>query len=147
MKKILIPALVLVAGIGLGGGAAYGTTMLVGEGPATRAPDPRPDEETSFVPVTKVIAPLVMSDGRLSGYVSFDLQLEVTADRVEFVTGRLPLLLHAINMRTYRTPMASGPDGMLPELGAFRKLVMTAAPEAFGPNVVRHVAVTQAVPA
>jgi hypothetical protein len=56
-------------------------------------------------------------------------------------------LLHAINMRTYRTPMAAGPDGMLPDISVFRKIVMDAAPEAFGPKVVRLVAVTQAVPA
>jgi len=146
MKKILFPLLVLLSGAGVGGGAAYGTGMLVGPR-AAHAPEKAEDVPTSFVPAEKIMAPLVMPDGRLAGYVSFDIQLEVAADEAETVTARLPLLLHAINMRTYRTPMAAGPDGLLPDLGTFRTLVMQAAPEAFGKDVVRRVAVTQAVPA
>lgn len=146
MKKILLPLGVLLAGAGVGSGAAFGTTMFVGQAPkeAGHAAEP---EETGFVPASKVIAPLVLRDGRLAGYVAFDIELEVPADQVETVTARLPLLLHAINMRTYRTPMAAGPDGMLPDLGTFRALVLQAAPEAFGPGLVRKVAITQAVPA
>lgn len=146
MKKILLPLAVLLAGAGVGGGAAFGTTKLVvpPANPAGQAPE---EEPTAFVPVTKIIAPLVLSDGRLAGYVAFDVQLAVPVDQVETVTAKLPLLLHAINMRTYRTPMAAGPDGMLPNLAAFRKLVLEAAPEAFGSPVVRKVAITQAVPA
>ena len=60
---------------------------------------------------------------------------------------RLPLLLHAINMRTFKTPMAAGKDGLLPSLEQFRKIVEAAAPEAFGAGVVRKVAITQATPA
>ena len=59
----------------------------------------------------------------------------------------MPLLLHAINLRTFRSPLASGPDGMLPDIEQFRAVVMTAAPEAFGEGMVRHVAITQANPA
>lgn len=145
MKKLMLPLTVLLAGTGVGGGVAYGTSVLVGDSaPQADAPTP---EDTSFVPTTRILAPLVMSDGRLSGYVAFEVQLEVAADEAEVVAARMPLLLHAINMRTYRTPMAAGPDGMLPDLGMFRKLVMDAAPEAFGKGVVRKAAITGAVPA
>ncbi len=68
-------------------------------------------------------------------------------DKADYVTARLPLLLHAINMRTFRTPMASGPDGLLPDLETFRRVVMASAPEAFGPGVLRKVAVTKVNPA
>ena len=146
MKKILMLLLVLVAGTGVGGGAAYATGLLLGPN-KPGAKDSKADVPTSFVPVTKVIAPLVTTEGRLAGYVAIEAQLEVPAEDAASVTERMPLLLHAINMRTYRTPMAAGPDGMLPNISVFRKIVMDSAPEAFGPKVVRLVAVTQAVPA
>lgn len=145
MKKILFLLVVLLAGLGLGGGAAYATVMLLGpQKPKAAHAD---EVEPSFVDAGKVLAPLVFADGRLSGYVQFQIQLEVPSDKAEFVTARMPLLLHAINMRTYRTPMAAGPDGLIPDLETFRKVVMQAAPEAFGAGVLRKVAVTQANPA
>jgi hypothetical protein len=146
MKKILFLLFILLTGLGLGGGAAYATVMLLGpKAPADRAT--YGEVEPSFVDAGKILAPLVFADGRLSGYVQFQVQLEIPADKAEFVTARLPLLLHAINMRTYRTPMAAGPDGLIPDLETFRKVVMAAAPEAFGAGVLRKVAVTQANPA
>lgn len=145
MKKILLPLAVLIAGTAVGGGAAYGTGLLVG--PAEPASAKAAPADSSFVPTAKILAPLVMPDGRLSGYVAFEVQLEVAADDAEFVTVRLPMLLHAINMRTYRTPMAAGPDGMLPNLAVFRKVVMESSKEAFGAGVVRVAAITQATPA
>ena len=141
MKKTLLSLLVLTAGIGVGGGAAYATGLLLGPAEEVQAAG------TAFVPAGKVLAPLVFADGRLSGYVSFEMALEVQADQSEFVAARLPLLLNAINMRTYRTPMAAGPDGLLPNIGLFRKVVIEAADEAFGKGVVVRAAVTQAVPA
>ncbi len=145
MKKILFLLAILLAGLGLGGGAAYATVLLLG----SRAPvaGAHAQIEPSFVDAGKILAPLVFADGRLSGYVQFQVQLEVPADKAEFVAARLPLLLHAINMRTYRTPMAAGPDGLIPDIETFRKVVMAAAPEAFGTGVLRKVAVTQANPA
>ncbi|SNT18386.1 hypothetical protein SAMN06295912_1541 [Sphingomonas laterariae] len=78
--------------------------------------------------------------------MSFEVQLEVPTDQREAVQLRLPVLLNAINMRTFRTPMASGPDGMIPSLGAFRNVVLDAAAEAYGRDVVRRAVVTQASP-
>lgn len=151
MKKILFLIVVLLAGIGTGGGAAYATVQLFGLGarPAAQAAAPAPEKTvpTQFVPTGKILAPLVFGDGRLAGYVSFEVQIEVEEGQADFIKARLPLLLHAINMRTYRTPMAAGPDGMLPNLETFRKVVMAAAAEAFGPKVVRKAAVTSATPA
>jgi hypothetical protein len=146
MKKILFLLGILLAGLGLGGGAAYATVLLMGP-QKPKAAHAAEDVEPSFVDAGKVLAPLVFADGRLSGYVQFQMQLEVPADKAEFVTARMPLLLHAINMRTYRTPMAAGPDGLIPDLETFRKVVMAAGPEAFGANIIRKVAVTQANPA
>jgi hypothetical protein len=143
MKKALFLLVVLLAGLGLGGGAAMATAMLLGpRGAPTQA-----EAAPNFVDGGKVLAPLVFADGRLSGYVQFHIQLQVPEDKTDYVTARLPLLMHAINMRTFRTPMAAGPDGLLPNIEMFRKVVLDSAPEAFGRGVVRKVAVTQATPA
>jgi flagellar basal body-associated protein FliL len=148
MKKILFMLVVGFAGLGLGGGAALATLMLLGPRPAHAATAPADtDTKPVFVPVDKLLAPLVGDDGRLTGYVQFQFNLEVPEDKSHDVTARLPLLLHAINMRTFRTPMAAGKDGLLPGLDAFRKVVEASANEAFGAGVVRKVAITQATPA
>ncbi|MBU3078639.1 hypothetical protein [Sphingomonas quercus] len=143
MKKILLAIAALLLGTGLGGGAAFGTSKLLGGKPLHKPAEPEP----VFVPTSTILAPLVAEDGKLSGYAQFEVQLQVAATRVDQVTQRMPLLLNAINMRTYRSPMAVGPDGMVPDLELFRSIVMDAANEALGKGVVRRVAVTQAQPA
>jgi hypothetical protein len=140
--KILLPLAALAGGLGAGCGTAYATALWLG-----KSHDKAPAEvDTVFVPTGPVMAPLVFPDGRLSGYVSFQVQLEVETDRGEEIAKRVPLLLDAINMRTYKTPMASGPDGMLPSLTVFRKVVDEAAREAFGPGVVKKAVIMQAAP-
>lgn len=145
MKKILASIMIAVAGLGVGSGAAYATSRLLAP-TAPRAAEPA-DEDLAFVSAGKVLAPLVSPDGRLVGYVSFQVELDVSSEKGEWVTTRLPLLLNAINMRTYKTPMTSGPDGMLPNLNVFRKVVMDSSREAFGPGIVQRVALTKADPA
>lgn len=147
MKTALLLPLLLIAGLGVGGGVAFGLRQMLPTPAAAAQPATRPKLETGFVATGKILAPLVSSDGRLAGYVSFEVQLETTDSDAEFVTARMPLLLDAINMRTFRTPMASGPGGMLPDLAVFRKVVMAAAAEAFGAKVVRRAVIMQATPA
>jgi hypothetical protein len=59
----------------------------------------------------------------------------------------LPVLLNAINMRTFHTPLASGPDGLLPSVEGFRRVLLEAAVETYGKATIRRVVVTQATPA
>lgn len=140
MKKLLGGVVALILGVGVGGASAYGVGLI------------RPEDgravvtKTEFVPTGTMLAPLIFPDGRLSGYVSFEVQLEVAAGEGEAVKAQLPLLLNAVNMRTYRTPMASGRDGLIPGLDAFRKVVLDAAGETYGADKVRRVVVTQASP-
>lgn len=147
IKKILMPIVLLVAGVGVGSGCAFATARFLGptENTATATPTAEP---ATFVEVDDVVAPLVLPDGeRLAGYVSFGLALQVAEDRAEAVTSRIPLLRHEINMRTYRTPMASGPDGTLPTLEVFRRIVRESADLAFGKGTVTAVAISRATPA
>jgi hypothetical protein len=99
------------------------------------------------VPTGEILAPLVFADGRLAGYVTFECQLEVPQGSAADVGAKLPLLLNAVNMRTYRAPLASGPDGLVPGLDTFRRVVMDAAVDVYGKGAVRSVAVTRASPA
>jgi hypothetical protein len=142
IAKRLIPVAALLGGLAAGGGTAYATAQFLG-----LKHDKAPAEiDTVFVPTGPIMAPLVFPDGRLAGYVSFQVQLEVETDRGEEIAARVPLLLDAVNMRTYRTPMASGPDGMLPNLATFHKVLDQAAREAFGPDVVKKSVIMQAAP-
>ena len=144
MKKALTIPLLAITGIAVGGGAAYGVQQLF---PPQAKAAAHPKIVKAFVPTGKLLAPLVSADGRLAGYVTFELQLETEETDVDYVTARLPLLLDAVNMRTFRTPMATGPDGILPDLAVLRKLVLESAATAFGPKVVHRVVVMQAAPA
>jgi hypothetical protein len=145
VKTLPLALLVTLAGLGIGAGASFGTSYAMGamtEHAATAAAD----EPPTFVSSGTILAPLVYPSGRLAGYVVFDAELQTSAENAEIVRARLPLLMHAVNMRTYRTPMASGPDGMLPNLEVFRALLVAASTEAFGKGVVERVAITRAAP-
>ena len=146
MKPIVRALVLLVAGVGVGGGAAVATSRFVTPSAAAKPATPVV-VETSFVTVDQMLAPLVLRDRRLTGYVRFDAGLEVAIDEAPGVTERLPLLRHAINMRSYRVPLAAGPDGMLPDIAELQRVVGAAAVDAFGRGAVRKVAITKAEPA
>ncbi|WP_375195273.1 hypothetical protein [Sphingobium sp.] len=140
MKKLLGAMLALTLGVGVGGASAYVVALV--HPPSGHMPVKR----TEFVQTGAIMAPLTFPDGRLSGYVSFEVQLEVPAGEGESVKAKLPLLLNAVNMRTYRTPLASGQDGLIPALDPFRKVVIDAAREIYGDGLVHRAVVTQASP-
>ena len=144
MKKLLTLTVLLILGLALGGGAAFGVAQLLGPPPPKVAS--HEEAETVFVSAGTILAPIVASDGRLSGYANFDVQLEVDAEHEAEVTENLPLLLNAVNLRTWATPMAAGPDHILPDLRAFARVVDIAAAESLGKGAVRRVIVTAARP-
>ncbi len=140
----MIALAALVGGTAIGGGAAYG---VVHWAPQLLPGMPKPSQEPSeFVATGTILAPVTFADGRLSGYVSFECQLEVPKGKAAEVTQQLPVLLNAVNMRSYRQPLASGPDGMIPNLELFRRVMMDAAREVYGPELVRRAVITQAAP-
>lgn len=140
VKTFLSGVLALVLGMGVGGVSAVGVNMMdVDETSLLMA-------KKSFVPAIRMTAPLVFEDGRLASYITFDVQLEVASNKAESVKDRLPLLMHAVNLRTYRNPLASGPDGMIPDIGKLRQVINEAATETYGKDMVHRVVVTQATP-
>ncbi|PNU02736.1 hypothetical protein A8V01_25790 [Novosphingobium guangzhouense] len=145
MKRIVMGLLATVAGLGVGGAGAWGVIQFAPQLLTGHAKKPG-SGPTEFVPPVEVLAPLVMADGHLSGYETFEIQLEVPQGTTDDVAAKLPLLMNAVNLRTYRAPLAAGPDGMLPGLDAFRRVVMDAAADVYGKGAVRSVAVTKASP-
>ena len=143
IRKIMIGVAALVGGCAIGGGGAY---AVVSYAPQLLPHMSKPPVETEFVPTGTILAPLTFADGRLSGYVSFECQLEVPKGSAAKVTEQLPVLLNAVNMRSYKQPLASGRDGMIPNLELFRRLVMDASREVYGAELVRRAVITQAAP-
>jgi len=137
MQLLIVPA----AGLALGAAGAFAVHIaeVAQESAALRT--------TTFVPAGTILLPLVLPNGRLSGYVNITTQIEVTLAAQEKVRSDMPLLLDAINMRAYRTPLAAGADGQLPRVDAFRKLVLDAAIATFGREGVRRAVVMQVQPA
>lgn len=146
MKTLVTLLMLLILGLALGGGAAFGVAQLLGPPPPSGA-EAHEEAHTIFVSAGTILAPVVAADGRLSGYANFDVQLEVDAEKEAEVTEKLPLLLNAINLRTWSTPLAAGPDHILPDLRAFARVVDAAAQEIFGKKMVRRVIVMGARPA
>ncbi len=145
MKRAFLLIGCLLGGAATGGGAAFAVGTLV--------PASTPEAvqvaagPLTFVPTGPILVPLVFGDGQLAGYATIEVQLRVQEEVAEEVTARIPLLLHAINLQTYRAPLAAAPGGQLPDLAAFRRLVARASDRAFGRGTVRQVAITQARPA
>jgi hypothetical protein len=155
MKKAVLGLALLLGGTaaGAGGGWALLTFMpgILPERTASADKSPgqnaqQDDTPTSIIPAGRILAPLVYKDGTLAGYGGFQVQIEVPEGKAADITARLPILLHAINMRTFKAPMAAGPDGMIPDLEVFRVTVKQAADESFGKGTVKRVLVTEAAP-
>jgi hypothetical protein len=155
MKKAALGLALLLAGTAAGAGGGWALlTFMPGLGPtATDGADSAAqvaksdgEDPTSIIPAGRVLAPLVYKDGTLAGYGGFQVQIEVPEADAADITARLPILLHAINMRTFKAPLAAGPDGMIPDLDVFRVTVQQAADESFGKGRVKRVLVTEAAP-
>lgn len=144
MKPGTLLPLIVAAGLCLGGGSGALVRFLEAK-PAFSGPELTGD--LVFVPTGPILTPLVGPEGRLAGYAEIQVQLQVPAGAQELAASRMPILLHAINLRSYRTPLASAPDGDIPNLAVFRKLIEAAIPEAFESGFVRRIAITEARPA
>ena len=143
MKPFVIPAICLIVGLAVGAGGMFIYNGQFGGAsePAPTAPSTLPDEST-VLPPFKVRAPIVTSDGTLATYAVFTVQLAVAKDAAESAPEQVPMILNAINMRTYETPLAKGVDGKMPSLRHFHDLVSAAAKPILGQSVLAKVMVT-----
>jgi hypothetical protein len=148
MKKILTLIILLVLGIGIGGGASYGVGMYLGPPPAkdAHAAPKKEHIETAFIPTGPLTLPVVTNEGDLTGYGIFEMQLEVAEESEAEIAGQMPLILNAINLRTYRTPMTAGKQKVLPDLDVLSRIAMDASAQALGKDKVLRAVVTSAKP-
>lgn len=145
MKKILGLILILLLGIGTGAGASFGIGMVMGP-PAPPKAEVKVEDEKIFMPTGPLVLPVVTVDGDLSGYGNFEVQLEIKKRDEAELKPRMPLLLHAINLRAYRTPMAAGKQKILPDLNQLSAVVMESATAAWGKGKVLRAVVISARP-
>ena len=137
----------IVAGLIAGSGGGAAVAFLV---PARGGEKPREAVSTGdsgFESLGPLLVPLIYADGKFTGYVRIEAQLEVGAEDTEGVKARMPLVIHAVNVRAYTKPLAGGPDGRLPDAAAFRAIVADEAGKVLGKGVVRSVALTSIAPA
>lgn len=146
MRQILTIILCLLAGIGIGGGGTYAYALNFGLGgkPATNRTDPAGDNKV-LAPF-KIRAPITFEDGTLATYAVFKVQLVVKAEAAEKAETNEAMVLNAINMRTYKTPLIKGPDGQLPDVETFRKVISEAGSEALGKGVIANILITDVQP-
>ncbi len=127
MKKLLSLLLLIAAGLGLGGAGAWGVLRFMPKPPATAAIPP-----VRYVTAPVLAIPVVAKDGRLSGYVQITFQIETDEAHEAVVAADMPRFLDAVNRAAWATPIASGPDGLLPDPRRAGALGLVAAKKAHG---------------
>ena len=145
-KKLLIIG--LAAGLLVGGGIAAAYFLF--QGPqktemvaAAPPPPPPPPENTTFVKVDRVSAPLV-HDGQVLGYVLLDLSLEVKGNANELlVAQRLPALKAAFLKEVTREPIGKEDEPLIIDFEKLTERLRKAANQELGKAAVLRVLVTQ----
>lgn len=146
-KKLLIIG--LAAGLLVGGGiaAAY-FLFLAPQKKAVAAveappPPPPPPENTTFVKVDRVSAPLV-HEGQVLGYVLLDLSLEVKGNANELlVAQRLPALKAAFLKEVTRAPIGKEGEPLIIDFDALTNRLRQAANQELGKAAILRVLITQ----
>lgn len=148
----LVPVLLTVVGLLLGGGGATAYFLFLAphsagkaeaEAPAEPEGPPLPPE---FVEVSRLTVPLVNPEGSLSGYMNLELKFEVAAQDAEYVKARIPMVRHAINETLSRTSIADQNNSMLLDYAVAQRVLREAANRALEREVVRTVQITTALP-
>ncbi|HEY4546633.1 MAG TPA: flagellar basal body-associated FliL family protein [Pedomonas sp.] len=148
----LVPVLLAVVGLLLGGGGATAYFLFLApnasdkseaEAPAEPKGPPAPPE---FVEINRLTVPLINPEGSLSGYMNLDLKFEVKVEDVEFVKARIPMMRHAINETLSRTSVADKGNPLLLDYPAAQRVLRDAVNGTLGRDAVRTVQITTALP-
>ncbi|RIK92789.1 MAG: hypothetical protein DCC73_10940 [Proteobacteria bacterium] len=145
-KKLLIIG--LAAGLLAGGGIAAAYFLFLAPQKkvvaAVETPPPPPaPENTTFVKVDRVSAPLV-HEGQVLGYVLLDLSLEVKGNANELlVAQRLPALKAAFLKEVTRAPIGKEGEPLIIDFDALTNRLRQAANQELGKAAILRVLVTQ----
>ena len=141
---------VVIAGLFVGSVAAAGVQYSVGATVPAALAKERADrpQAMEYVDLGKVTVPVVDSDGDLVRYVTINASLEVPKGAGDATKSKLPVVLHEINMATWKSALSSGPDGELVDTNAVERIFESAAKQVYGKDVpVNRVLLTSTVPA
>lgn len=146
----LVPALLAVVGLALGGGGATAWFLFLGPQAGSEAEAPArpkgPPAPPVFVDVNRLTIPLVNAEGMLSGHMNLDMKFEVAADDADFVKARIPMMRHAINETLSRTSIADKNNPQLLDYALAQKVLRDAANRALTREAVRTVQINNALP-
>lgn len=148
----LVPILLAVVGLLLGGGGATAYFLFLapntGTMPEAEAPaEPEgPPAAPEFVDISRLTIPLVGPDGTLNGYMTLDLKLEVKAEEIEFVKARMPMMRHAINETLSSTSIADTNNPVQLDYAAAAKVLRETINRALAREVVVSVQIMSALP-
>lgn len=146
MKQIIVIILCLLVGLGAGAGGTYAYALNFGLGDKQGPDRPDPKGANKVLPPFKVRAPITFEDGTLATYAVFKVQLVVKEEAAMKAEEEEAMVINAINMRTFKTPLVKGPDGQIPDVEVFRKIVSAAGTEALGKGVVSNILITDVQP-
>lgn len=141
---------IVAGGLVAGSIAALGIQYSVGATVPLAIAKERADRPIAmeYVALGKVTLPVVDKDGDLVRYVAIDASLEVPQGDGDEAKTKLPVVLHQINMVTWKSALSSGPDGELVDTNAVEKIFETAAKQVYGKDLpVNRVLLTSTIPA
>ncbi len=140
------PWLILLP-LGLAAGAGGGAGVSLVTAPKSAKAEPLAAASGRFVTLGALLIPVMLADGQLTAYVTIEAQIEVGEADEEAATERVPLIIHAVNLRAFTTPLGAGPDGRLPDAARVRAIVAEEAGKILGSGRVRSIALTRLAPA
>lgn len=153
MKKILIPLILLLLGVGGGVGAglffaAPEQTMPAGEQaeetpsqpePVTQAPPPTAIEDREYARLNNQFIVPIVNDGKVSSMVVLSLSLEVTRGSKDSVLAYEPRLRDAFLQVLFDHANVGGFDGaftMASNMRVLREALRSAATQNLGDTVI-----------
>lgn len=141
---------VVFAGLFVGCGGAVGIQYAVGAmvPAALAAEQAAAPKAVEYVEVGKLMVPVVDHEGDLVSYLRVEATLEVPEGSGEDVRSKLPIVMHEVNMRTWKTALSQGADGRLVDTNGLEKIFSAAAREVYGKEIgVKRVLLTSTIPA
>ena len=147
----LVPVLLAVIGLLLGGGGASAWFLFLAPQSSQQAEDgpeePKgPPVPPEFVDINRLTIALVDPTGHLTGHMSLDLKFEVAVEDLDFVKARIPMMRHSINSTLSTTSIADKNNPMMLDYPLAQRVLRDAVNRALGRDAVRSVQIVRALP-
>lgn len=152
MKKLILPLVFLIVGLGAGGGAAFLTKDIdlaacfapkdIEEKEIT--PVAEPEKPTEFIKLNNQFVVPVIHDGRVASMVVLSLSLEAAEGKQEAVFALEPRLRDLLLRELFSHANEGGFDGKFTstvQMDRLREKLLSAAHEVFG-TAIKNVLVT-----